>query len=286
MEFREIEADEGGQHPKADAAEGEHCAKGSDTPEDVREGKMLRRRDRDTRQTESERDGSQRYSKNCQACGGKAPMQLKQNAERCACGERAEGSDAAPGNDFGDVLGARAPDSPHDCASADHAFADAEQEAPQKQKRETDKRKGVEEGGGEGEGTACGTREKAEHCDALGTEDIHHTAYARARENGGDVLGADDESREKRAVAELQVNVHRENGERDADGEVADEGEGDGGKDSCDDAAGKFVGARKSGGVRERRSSGGGGVGHNEESNPYYRVRRGRRENRDDGKKD
>jgi hypothetical protein len=46
------------------------------------------------------------------------------------------------------------------------------------------------------------------------------------------------------------------------------------------------VGARKSGGVRERRSGGGGGVGHNEESNPYYRVRRGRRENRDDGEKD
>src|SRR6266403_705268 len=194
MEFREIEADEGGQHPKADAAEGEHCAKGSDTPEDVREGKMPRRRDRDTRQTESERDGSQRYSKNCQACGGKAPMQLKQNAKRGACGERAEGSDAAPGNDFGDVLGARAPDSPHDCASADHG-------------------------------------------DALGTEDIHHTAYARARENGGDVLGADDESREKRAVAELQVNVHRENGERDADGQVADEGKGDSGKDSGNDAA-------------------------------------------------
>src|SRR5258707_6086664 len=179
MEFREIEADEGGQHLKADAAEGEHCAKGSDTPEDVREGKMLGRRDRDTRQTESERDGSQRYSKNCQACGGKAPMQLKQNAERCACGERAEGSDAAPGNDFGDVLGARAPDSPHDCASADHAFADAEQEAPQKQKRETDDRKGVEGGGGGAEGTAGGALVKAEHGDALGTEDIHHTAYAR-----------------------------------------------------------------------------------------------------------
>jgi len=36
-------------------------------------------------------------------------MQLKQNAKRGARGERAEGSDAAPGNDFGNVLGARAP---------------------------------------------------------------------------------------------------------------------------------------------------------------------------------
>src|SRR5258708_21428399 len=155
-------------------------------------------------------------------------MQLKQNAKRGACGERAEGSDDAAGNDFGDVLGARAPDSPHDCASANHAFADAEQEAPQKQKRETDERKGVEEGGGEGEGTACGTREKAEHGDALGTEDIHHTAYPRARENGGDVVGADDGAREKRAVAEWKGNVDREKGERDADGGVAEGEDGDG----------------------------------------------------------
>jgi len=234
----------------------------------------------------SERDGSQRYSKNCQARGGKAPMQLKQNAKRGACGERAEGSDAAPGNDFGDVLGARAPDSPHDCASADHAFADAEQEAAQKQKRETDKRKGVEEGGGEGEGTACGTRERPSTAMRLGprTSTIRPT---RGRERTVATYWALMTSPARSvAVAELQVNVHRENGERDADGQVADEGEGDGGKDSGNDAAGKFVGARKSGGVRERRSSGGGGVGHNEESNPYYRVRRGRRENRDDGKKD
>jgi len=86
-------------------------------------------------------------------------------------------------------------------------------------------------------------------------------------------LGADDESREDRAVTELQVNMHRENGERYADGEVADEGEGNGGKDSRNDAAGKFAGLRKRESVRERRCGGGGGVGHREVSNPQYKLR-------------
>ena len=65
------------------------------------------------------------------------------------------------------------------------------------------------------------------------------------------------------------MDVHRKNGEQDADGEVADEGEGNGGKDFGDGAAGMFAEARWSGGFRERFGCGGaGGVGHREESNP------------------
>jgi hypothetical protein len=71
----------------------------------------------------------------------------------------------------------------------------------------------------------------------------------------------------------LQMNVHRENGERYADGQVADEGEGDSGKDSRNDTAGKFAGARESGSVRERRGGGSGGIRHRAESNPQYKVR-------------
>ena len=86
-------------------------------------------------------------------------------------------------------------------------------------------------------------------------------------------MGADDESREDRAIAELQMNVHRENGERDADGQVTNEGEGDGGKNSCNHAAGKFAGAQNGGDFGKRSGGGGDGVRHRSESNPQYKVR-------------
>src|SRR5579883_1511038 len=54
---------------------------------------------------------------------------------------------------------------------------------------------------------------------------------ARARDHGGDVLGADDESGENGAVAKPQVGVSGKDGERDADREIADEGKGNGWKD-------------------------------------------------------
>src|ERR1700730_13260632 len=232
----EVKRNECCENAETNAAEGEHGAVGSDAPKDVREGQMPGRRDGNARQTESQRERSQRYAKDDDASGSKAPMLLKQNAERGAYGEGGECGDAIPGDDFGYVFGAGAPEAPHGGAGADHAFADAEQEASQEKNKQADEREGVEESGGKGEGAACCTCEKAEHCDALGTEDVHHAANARARENGGDILRADDQSRENGAVTELQANAYWEDGERDADGQVADEGEGDGRKDSRNDA--------------------------------------------------
>ena len=59
----------------------------------------------------------------------------KKNAEGRADGERAEGGDAVPGDDFCDVLGASASDAPDGGARADHAFADAEEEASDEESR-------------------------------------------------------------------------------------------------------------------------------------------------------
>ena len=269
MQAGEVKRDECGQNAKTNAAESENRTVRSDAPEDMREGKMPRRGYGNARQTERQRDGSQRDTKNHEASGREAPMLLQQNAERRSHGERAEGGHAIPGNDFCDVLGADAPDSPHGRARADHAFTDTKQEASEKEKREACERGGNEKGGGEGKEAAGGTSEKAEHHDALGAENVDQTPDARTGENGGDILGTDDESREDCAIAEPQVDVHRKNGERDADGEVADESERDGGKDLRNAAAGKFGGARRRSGFRERiGGGGGGGVGHREESDP------------------
>ena len=127
----------------------------------------------------------------------------------------------------------------------------------------------MKEGRGKGKQAAGGADEQAEHHDALGAEDVDHAADAGAGENGGDVLGADDQPGEDGAVTELKVDVHRENGEQDADSEVANEGEGDGGEDFGDGAGRPFERARWGGGFWKRVSDGGGGgVGHREKPNP------------------
>ena len=126
----------------------------------------------------------------------------------------------------------------------------------------------MEEGGGKRKKAAGGADEKAKYDDALGAEDVHHAADARARENRGDVLGADDQPREDGAVTEPQVDVNREDGEQDADGEVADEGEGDGWKNFGYGAAGKLSGTPNGGSFRKRSSGGRDDVGHRQESNP------------------
>src|SRR6266481_2154438 len=269
MQAGEVKRDESGKNAEADAAQRKHGAVGSHAPEDVRERQMTRGRDRDARQTKSEDDGSQGYAKYGEARGRKSPVLLQQNAKRRANGKGAECGDAVPGNDFRNVLRADAPDSPHRSAGAGHAFPDAEQEASEKEKDEADKRTGIEEGGDKGKQAASGTSKKPEDHDAFGAEDVHHAPGARARKDGGDILGADDESCEDCSIAELQVDVHRENGEGDADGEVTDESEGYGRKNFGDAAAGKFRGARKRGGFRERIGGrGDGGVGHCEKANP------------------
>src|SRR5271166_4122752 len=102
-----------------------------------------------------------------------------------------------------------------------------------------------EEGGSEDPGTAAGAGEEAVDYDAFGTEGVGHASCARSRKDGGYVLGADDESCEDSAVAELQVDVRRKNGERDADGEVTDKGEEDRRENLRGGAAGKFGWARE-----------------------------------------
>jgi len=266
MKMREIEGDECGENSEANSAEGQHGAVGSDAPEDVLERKMPRRRDRNTWHAECDGDGSQRHRKNNQARGGESPMLLQQNAEGSADGEGGKRGDSVPGDDLGDMLRADAADAPHGGSRADHAFAGTEEQASEEQKREAEGRGEMEEGGGKRKQAAGGADEQAEHHDALGAEDVHHAADAGAGENRGDVLGADDESREESAVTEPQVNVHREDREQNADGEVANEGEGNGGENFGDGATGKFAGARWGSGFQERIGGGrgGGGVGHRE----------------------
>jgi len=269
MKIGEIEGDEGGENSEADSTEGQHGAMGSDAPENVLERKMSRRRDRNARHAKCEGDGSQRHGKNDQARGGESPMLLQQNAEGSANGEGGKRGDAIPGDDLGDVLRSDAADAPHRGARADHAFAHAEQQASEKQKREARGGGEMKEGRGKGKQAAGRADEQAEHHDALGAEDVDHAAYAGAGEDCGDILGADDQSGEDGAVAELQMDVHWENGEQDADGEVADKSEGNGGENFGDGAGGAFERARWGGGFWKRVSDGGGGgVGHREKPNP------------------
>jgi len=63
--------------------------------------------------------------------------------------------------------------------------------------------------------------------------------------------------------------VHWENGKQDANGEVADEGEGDGGKNFGDGAGRAFERAWLGGRFWKRvGDGGGGGVGHRKKPNP------------------
>ncbi len=177
-------------------------------------------------------------------------MLLQQNAKGSANGEGGKRGDSVPGDDLGDVLRADAADTPHGGACANHAFADTEKKASEKKKRKAEGRREMKEGGGKGKQAAGGADEQPNHYDALGAEDVYHSADARTGEYRGDVLRADDEPREDGAIAELQVNMHRKNREEDSDREVADEGKGDSGQNFGDGAAGKLARARKGSGFR------------------------------------
>ena len=238
MQLREIEGDKSGENAEAHAAKREGGAVRSNFPEDVGEGQMARRRSGDARKANGERDAGEGDAENQQADGCKSPSLQKKNAEWRADGKCTEGGDAVPGNDFCDVLGASASDAPDGSSRADHAFTDAEEEASDEEASDRESWGRNQEGGGESPEAAGGAGEESIDDDAFGAAGVNHAAGARAGKNGGDILRADDESGEDGAVAELQVSVRGKHGEGNADGEIADEGEGNGGKDLGDGAGG------------------------------------------------
>ncbi|MNZ82797.1 hypothetical protein D3C78_1015040 [compost metagenome] len=158
-----------------------------------------------------------------------------------ADGQCAVAGDTVPGNDLGRVRRADPADAPANRARAHQAFGAAEHQAADQQADQAQGRQALGPG-----------REQHEHTAQAATgQAIHHSQFAAlvvddlpgigAAEQGGQVLHADHQARDHRAEAQVAVDVAGQNGQGDADVQVADEGEKDDGNDLQRDRQGALV---------------------------------------------
>ena len=233
----EIERDEGGDDAEAGATQGQRQAEGGDPQEqDVADGHPLALKSAVGAIRVAATKLARHRAKMIDADGGEAPVGRGQDPQGRAHGEGRVGGDAVPGDDPGRVLAADPADSPHGGARGAQAFAGAQGQAADGQRAETEPEGMAQQGRQGHQGAAGGAGEHAV-ADGLPRPDgVRQVPGPGPAGEGGDVLEADQEPREAGADPQLEMEVGRERGQRDADAEVGDEGEADGGKDAQVDA--------------------------------------------------
>ncbi|MNF85299.1 hypothetical protein D3C84_676880 [compost metagenome] len=226
-----IQGDEGGQGTEADGAKGQRSAVGGDAQEYIGEGQPLAVDDgrRALGQGQQQGDGAEQGH---QPADAPQPQAVHHHhAQRRADGHRAIGGDAVPGNHPRHVLRAHQAHAPADGAGADQALADAQQHPPAQQQAEARQGELGEAGGEQRQHPGEAAAGHAVHDRALGAQPVGQAAGHWAGEQGGEVLGADDDARHDRAIAHVVVYIAGQHGDRQADAEEADEGEEDDGDD-------------------------------------------------------
>jgi hypothetical protein len=136
------------------------------------------------------------------------------------------------------VLGTDPADTPTDRARAHQALGTAKHQAADQQAAQADPGQVGEEGAGKHEHPAQAAAEQAVHHGFLAAQVIDDAAGGRAAEQGGEVLHADHQAGDHGTEAEVVVHIARQYGQRDADVQVADEGEEDDGYDLQGDRKG------------------------------------------------
>src|SRR5580698_123513 len=233
-----VEGDESGQDAVADAAEGQRHAVRSDSAQHIAKGKMLAGSDGrwafalGEEKTDGAEQGGQKPERS------QSPVLIEDDAQRGAEGQAAIGGHAVIGDDFGSVLGSGTGDAPERRSGRAEALADAEREAAGNEGHESKRRVEAQRHSGQQEETAERGSCHAPENGYASSRVVRDAAGPGTAEKCGDVLDADDQAGEGGVETQLQMDKGGQDGQRQADREIADEGEVNVAENGPDRAAG------------------------------------------------
>ena len=143
--------------------------------------------------------------------------------------------DTVPGNDLGGVGGAHPTNAPADGARAHQAFRAAQYQATDQQAGKTQCRDGGQPAGGEHEHAAQAAAGQSDHYGPLAALGVNDATGVRTTQQCRQVLDADHQTCDDRAVTQMVMYITGQYSQRDADIQIADKGkQNDGHHLQCD----------------------------------------------------
>ena len=217
--------DEGGEYAVTDSAESQPHAVRSNTAKDMAEREVFAGSDRDRAFPvgQDEAYGSDEHGE--EADGSQTPLLVEDDAERRTERHGSVGADAVEGDDFGGAVLSGAGDAPKSGACGAETFSDAEHETAKNKNNEAKPVGAVQDGGTYEQSSAGGAGSHTPEDRNFSTGAVRDSTGPGTASERGDVLDADDQPGQHRAVSHAEMDIRRQNGERQADGEIADESE-------------------------------------------------------------
>ncbi len=220
-----IQGDKRGDGAKADRAQRQGTAVGQHPAQYVHERQAHAGHDRCRLLVPGQQHADDRQQNNADAHAPQPEVTDQQHPQRCADGQRAITGDAVPRDNLGRVGGADAADSPADGARAHQAFRAAEDQSPDEQADQAEGRQAGKPRRQQHEHATQAATDQADQHRALAAQVIDDFSGIRAAEQRGQVLHADHQPGNHGAIAQLAMDIARQNGQGNTNVQVADKGE-------------------------------------------------------------